>query len=336
MERLSRRYGVAMRAVVVKEPGGLEALDVVDLPDPVAGPGEVVIDVVAAGVNRADVLQRQGHYPPPPGASDVLGLECSGIVAAVGPEVAAWKVGDPVVALLAGGGYAEKVAVPQEQVAALPEGMDPVAAGGLMEVAATVWSNVFMTADLQPGQRLLVHGGASGIGTMAIQMAKAFGAWVAVTAGSEAKLQACRDLGADVAMNYREIDFVEGLRAATAGHGADVILDNMGAAYLPRNVSALAHDGRLVVIGLQGGVKGELNLGALLAKRGSIAAISLRGRPKHQKGEIVSDLVASTWPMFADQTINPVIHATFPLEQVAEAHRVLDESTNVGKVVLTL
>lgn len=336
MERLSRRYGVAMRAVVVKEPGGPEALDVVDLPDPVAGPGEIVIDVVAAGVNRADVLQRQGHYPPPPGASDVLGLECSGLVASVGPDVSTWKVGDPVVALLAGGGYAEKVVVAQEQAAPLPEGMDLVAAGGLMEVAATVWSNVFMTADLQPGERLLVHGGASGIGTMAIQMAKAFGAWVAVTAGSEAKLQACRDLGADLAMNYREIDFVEGLRAATEGRGADVILDNMGAAYLPRNVAALAHDGRLVVIGLQGGVKGELNLGALLAKRGSVAAISLRGRPKDQKAEIVRDLVSSTWPLFADQTLNPVIHATFPLEQVAEAHRVLDESTNVGKVVLTL
>ncbi|WP_262851493.1 NAD(P)H-quinone oxidoreductase [Mumia quercus] len=325
-----------MRAVVVKEPGGPEALNVVDLPDPVAGPGEVVIDVVAAGVNRADVLQRQGNYPPPPGASEILGLECSGLVASVGPDVTAWKVGDPVVALLAGGGYAEKVVVPQGQVAPLPEGMDPVAAGGLMEVAATVWSNVFMTADLQPGERLLVHGGASGIGTMAIQMAKAFGAWVAVTAGSEAKLEACRDLGADVAMNYREIDFVEGLRAATEGHGADVILDNMGAAYLPRNVSALAHDGRLVVIGLQGGAKGELNLGALLAKRGSVAAIGLRGRPKDQKAEIVRDLVSSTWALFADQTLNPVIHATFPLEQVAEAHRVLDESTNVGKVVLTL
>ncbi len=325
-----------MRAVVVKEPGGPEALNVVDLPDPVAGPGEVVIDVVAAGVNRADVLQRQGNYPPPPGASEILGLECSGLVAAVGPDVTAWKAGDPVVALLAGGGYAEKVVVPQGQVAPLPEGMDPVAAGGLMEVAATVWSNVFMTADLQPGERLLVHGGASGIGTMAIQMAKAFGAWVAVTAGSEAKLEACRDLGADVAMNYREIDFVEGLRAATEGHGADVILDNMGAAYLPRNVSALAHDGRLVVIGLQGGAKGELNLGALLAKRGSVAAIGLRGRPKDQKAEIVRDLVSSTWALFADQTLNPVIHATFPLEQVAEAHRVLDESTNVGKVVLTL
>ncbi|WP_167000944.1 NAD(P)H-quinone oxidoreductase [Mumia sp. ZJ430] len=325
-----------MRAVVVKEPGGPEALTVVDLPDPVAGPGEVVIDVVAAGVNRADVLQRQGHYPPPPGASDVLGLECSGLIASVGADVTRWKVGDPVVALLAGGGYAEKVAVPQEQVAPLPEGMDQVAAGGLMEVAATVWSNVFMTADLQPGERLLVHGGASGIGTMAIQMGKAFGAWVAVTAGSEAKLEACRELGADVAMNYREIDFVEGLRAATEGHGADVILDNMGAAYLPRNVAALAHDGRLVVIGLQGGVKGELNLGALLAKRGSVAAISLRGRPAVQKGEIVSDLAASTWSMFADQTLNPVIHATFPLEDVAEAHRVLDASSNVGKVVLTL
>ncbi|MGH1564521.1 NAD(P)H-quinone oxidoreductase [Mumia sp. DW29H23] len=324
-----------MRAVVVKEPGGPEALDVVELEDPVAGPGAVVVEVVAAGVNRADVLQRQGSYAPPPGASDVLGLEASGVVAEVGDGVTRWRVGDPVVALLAGGGYAEKVVVPQEQVAPLPEGMDPVHAGGIMEVAATVWSNVFMTAGLQPGERLLVHGGASGIGTMAIQLAKAFGAWVAVTAGSEEKLRACRELGADLAINYREVDFVEGVRAATEGKGVDVILDNMGAAYLPRNVSALAHDGRLVVIGLQGGIKGEVDLGALLSKRASIGAYGLRGRPVSQKGEIVASLVESVWPLFADQTISPVIHATFPLDQVQDAHRVLDESGNIGKVVLT-
>ncbi|MDD9348937.1 NAD(P)H-quinone oxidoreductase [Mumia sp.] len=324
-----------MRAVVVKEPGGPEALVVVDREDPVAGPGEVVVEVVAAGVNRADVLQRQGNYAPPPGASDVLGLEVSGIVHSVGDGVTRWRTGDPVVALLAAGGYAEKVAVPQEQVAPLPEGMDPVQAGGIMEVAATVWSNVFMTADLQPGERLLVHGGASGIGTMAIQLAKAFGAWIAVTAGSEDKLTACRELGADLAINYREADFVEGIRAATEGHGADVILDNMGAAYLPRNVSALARDGRLVVIGLQGGVKGELNLGALLAKRATVGAYGLRARPVSQKGEIVQSLVDNVWPLFVDQSVRPVIHDVLPLERVQDAHRVLDDSGNIGKVVLT-
>ncbi|KAA1424965.1 NAD(P)H-quinone oxidoreductase [Mumia zhuanghuii] len=324
-----------MRAVVVTEPGGPEGLDVVDLEDPVAGPGEVVVDVVAAGVNRADVLQRQGSYPPPRGASDVLGLECSGIIASVGDGVTRWKVGDPVVALLSGGGYAEKVLVPAEQIAPLPEGLDPVLAGGIMEVAATVWSNVFMTASLQPGERLLVHGGASGIGTMAIQLAKANGAWVAVTAGSDDKMHACRELGADLAINYREADFVEVLRAATEGEGVDVILDNMGAAYLPRNVAALAYDGRLVVIGMQGGVKGELNLGALLAKRGSIGAYGLRGRPVAQKGEIVASLVDNVWPLFADETVRPVIHKVLPLADVRDAHRILDESSNVGKVVLT-
>ena len=235
-----------MRAVIASEPGGPEVLTVSDLPDPEPGPGEVVIDVAATAVNRADTLQRQGKYPPPPGASDVLGLECSGTITAVGAEVTGWQVGDEVCALLAGGGYAERVLVPAGQVMPLPKGVDLVTAGALPEVACTVWSNVFMIAGLQPGETLLVHGGAGGIGNMAIQLAKALGATVITTAGSEEKLELCRKLGADVAVSYRDQDFVEEVKAATDGRGADVILDNMGAKYLDRNVSALATEGRLV------------------------------------------------------------------------------------------
>ena len=258
-----------MRAVIATEPGGPDVLAVHDLPDPEPGPGEVVIDVAATAVNRADTLQRQGHYPPPPGASDVLGLECSGTVAAVGEGVTGWSVGDEVCALLAGGGYATKVAVPAGQVMPVPAGVDLVTAGALPEVACTVWSNVFMVAGLAPEETLLVHGGAGGIGTMAIQLAHALGARVVATAGSAEKLELCRSLGADVVVNYREQDFVEEVRRATDGRGADVILDNMGAAYLGRNVDALATEGRLVVIGMQGGTRGELDLGKLMRKRGA-------------------------------------------------------------------
>ena len=265
-----------MRAVTVPTPGGPEALVVADVPAPTAGPGEVLIDVVAAGVNRADVLQRMGFYPPPPGAPAYLGLECSGRIAALGAGVSGWRVGDEVCALLAGGGYAAQVAVPAGAVLPVPAGVDLVDAAALPEVACTVWSNVFLTAALQPGQTLLVHGGSSGIGTMAIQLARAVGARVAVTAGTADKLEVCRALGAEILVNYREQDFVEVLREQTDGHGADVILDNMGAKYLARNVTALADYGRLVVIGLQGGVKGELDLGLLLRKKAAVIATSLR------------------------------------------------------------
>lgn len=322
-----------MRAVIAPRPGGPEALQIVDRPVPEPLTGEVLIRVAAAGVNRADLLQRQGHYSPPPGATDVLGLECAGTIEAIGDGVAGFDIGQRVCALLSGGGYADYVTVPAGQVAPLPEPLTDIEAGSIMEVAATVWSNVFMTARLRADELLLVHGGSSGIGTMAIQLAKAFGAQVAVTAGTEPKLDACRRLGADVAINYRERDFAEELKEL--GRRPDVILDNMGAKYLARNVAALNTGGRLVVIGLQGGVKGELNLGALLAKRGSVTATSLRARPVDEKSAIVADLVEHVWPLFGSQTLRPIVHAQLPLDDVAEAHMILEESSHIGKVVLT-
>ena len=299
---LARRWAsvAVMRAVIATEPGGPEVLTVTQLDDPVPAAGEVVIDVVGTAVNRADTLQRQGFYPPPKGASDVLGLECSGRISAVGPEVERWQVGDEVCALLAGGGYAEKVSVPAGQVMPVPEGIDLVTAGSLPEVACTVWSNVFMVAGLRAGETLLVHGGAGGIGTMAIQLAHALGARVAVTAGSAEKLELCRSLGAAVTINYREQDFVEEIRSATEGRGADVILDNMGAGYLGRNVDALATEGRLVIIGMQGGTKAELDIGKLLRKRGTVVATSLRARPVEEKSAICAAVVEHVWPLVAD------------------------------------
>ncbi len=324
-----------MRAVIASEPGGPEVLTVTDLTDPSPGDEEVVIDLAGTSVNRADTLQRQGKYPPPPGASDVLGLECSGVVSAVGSSVSAWSVGDEVCALLAGGGYAEKVLVPAGQVMPVPRGLDLVTAGGLPEVACTVWSNVFMVAGLQRDETLLVHGGAGGIGTMAIQLASALGSRVITTAGSESKLELCRSLGADVAIDYKKQDFVEEVKAATDGSGADVILDNMGASYLDRNVSALATEGRLVVIGMQGGMKGELNLGKLLSKRGAVIATSLRSRPVKEKAAICSSVVEHVWPLIADGTVRPVVHTTVPLDQAAEAHRLMEAGDHAGKIVLT-
>jgi putative PIG3 family NAD(P)H quinone oxidoreductase len=327
-----------MRAVIAPEPGGPEALVLTDLPDPEPGPGEVVLDVAATAVNRADTLQRQGNYPPPKGASEVLGLECSGTVSAVGDGVDGWQVGDQACALLAGGGYAEKVAVPAGQVMPVPEGVDLVTAGALPEVACTVWSNVFMIAGLQPDETLLVHGGAGGIGTMAIQLGHALGARVVTTAGSAEKLEVCRSLGADVTVNYREEDFVERVRDLSAGPngpGADVILDNMGASYLDRNVTALATEGRLVIIGMQGGVKGELNIGKLLGKRGAVIATSLRARPVEEKAAICAAVVEHVWPLVAAGRVRPMVHTTLPLDRVAEAHRLMEDSGHVGKIVLT-
>ncbi|MEU0544897.1 NAD(P)H-quinone oxidoreductase [Nocardia sp. NPDC005978] len=304
-----------------------------DLPAP--GPGEVIVEVAAAGVNRADLLQRRGLYPPPPGASPILGLECSGTVAATGPGVTEPRVGDRVCALLSGGGYAERVLVPATQVLPIPAGLDVVAAAALPEVAATVWSNLVMTAGLHRGQLLLVHGGGSGIGTHAIQVARALGARVAVTAGSDRKLARCRELGADILINYREQDFVEVLAAEKPG--ADIILDNMGAAYLDRNVRALAEDGQLVVIGMQGGVKAELDLAALLGKRGTIHATNLRRRPAAGPGgkaEIMIELREHLWPLVAEGAVAPIISAELPITEVAQAHRLLDSPDTVGKVVL--
>ena len=324
-----------MRAVIAPDPGGPEALVVADLPDPTPGPGEVVIDMTASAVNRADTLQRQGFYPPPPGASDVLGLECSGVVSAVGDDVAGWTVGDEVCALLAGGGYAEKVLVPAGQVMPVPDGMELVTAGALPEVACTVWSNVFMIAGLRQGETLLVHGGAGGIGTFAIQLAHALGVRVITTAGSPEKLDVCRSLGADVTINYREQDFVEEVKAATDGAGVDVILDNMGAKYLSRNVDALSTEGRLVVIGMQGGSKAELDLGVLMRKRGAVIATSLRARPSDEKAAICASVVEHVWPLVADGSVRTLVHTSLPLERAGEGHRIMESSDHIGKIVLT-
>jgi putative PIG3 family NAD(P)H quinone oxidoreductase len=325
-----------MRAVICSEAGGIDVLKVGEVDDPTAAAGEVVIDVAASAVNRADLLQRQGMYPPPPGASQTIGLECSGVVSGVGDGVDGWKVGDEVCALLAGGGYAEKVAVPAGQVLPVPAGVDVVTAAALPEVACTVWSNVFMVAGLQARESLLVHGGAGGIGTLAIQLAKALGARVFTTAGSPEKLQHCRDLGADVAISYRDEDFVEVVRRETDGNGVDVILDNMGAKYLDRNLSALATNGRLAIIGMQGGVKGELNIGKLLTKRGAITATSLRGRPVREKAAIVASVREHVWPLVAQGHVRPIVHGRVPLDDVREAHRLIEDGEQVGKVLLTM
>ncbi|UFS94763.1 NAD(P)H-quinone oxidoreductase [Nocardia huaxiensis] len=327
-----------MYAVTLDGFGGPEVMrweQVADLPAP--GPGEVVIEVAAAGVNRADLLQRQGFYPPPPGASTTLGLECAGVVAEVGAGVRDWRPGDRVCALLSGGGYAERVVVPESQVLPIPEGISEVQAAGLPEVAATVWSNLVMTAGLHSGQLLLIHGGGSGIGTHAIQIARVLGARVAVTAGSQYKLDRCHELGATVLINYREHDFVTTLHSEYPG--VDIILDNMGAKYLERNVEALAEDGHLVIIGMQGGVKAELNLAALLAKRGSIHATNLRRRPEHgpgSKAAIITELRRHVWPLISDGTVQPVISADLPITDVSKAHELLDAPETVGKVVLRI
>ncbi|KAA1427884.1 NAD(P)H-quinone oxidoreductase [Nocardioides antri] len=325
-----------MRAVTVTEPGGPEVLTISELPDPEPGPGEVLIEVAATAVNRADLLQRQGFYPPPPGASDVLGLECTGTIAAVGDDVTGWAVGTPVCALLAGGGYASRVVVPAGQVMPVPGGIDVVTAAALPEVACTVWSNVFMVAGLQPDDVFLVHGGAGGIGTMAIQLASTLGARVFATAGSPDKLELCRSLGAEVAISYRDEDFVEVVRAHTDGRGADVVLDNMAAKYLQRNVAVLAKEGRLVIIGMQGGTKAELDIAQLLSKRGAIIATTLRSRPVDGKAAICASVVEHVWPLVADGRIRPIVHETLPLDRVADAHRILEDSSHTGKVLLTL
>ena len=311
-------------------------LGIGEIPDPEPAADEVVIDVVAAGVNRADLLQRQGFYPPPPGAPGTIGLEVSGRIAAVGAEVEGWSVGDECCALLAGGGYAEKVVVPAPQVMPIPDGVDLVSAAALPEVVATVWSNVFMAAHLKPGETLLVHGGSSGIGTMAIQLGVAHGARVLTTVGSTEKMEFCTRLGADVAINYKEAEWASVVKEATNDAGADVILDIMGAKYLTDNVKTLAYDGRLVVIGMQGGAKGELDLGRLLSRRGSVIATGLRFRSVTDKGRIIAEVVGHVWPLIAEKKVRPIVHSTFPLAEVAKAHETLEQSTQLGKVLLTL
>ena len=326
-----------MLAITQEGFGGPELLRLTEVPDPPVGTQEVLIEVRASAVNRADLLQRQGAYPPPPGASATLGLECSGTVVAVGDEVDEWHPGDQVCALLAGGGYAELVSVPSAQVLPLPAGIPVLDCTALPEVGCTVWSNLMIRAGLRAGQTTLVHGGASGIGTMAIQVAKAAGAIVAVTASRDDALRRCVELGADVGVNYLRDDFVAALMAATDGRGADVILDVIGAKYLQRNISALALDGSLIIIGMQGGTMAELDLGQLMARRGAVIATALRSRSgtgPGSKGEIVAAVRDHLWPLIAAGSVVPVIDSVFPLAEAGAAHRRMAEGGHIGKILL--
>jgi putative PIG3 family NAD(P)H quinone oxidoreductase len=325
-----------MQAVVMSGPGGPDVLSLGEVPDPVPGPGEVAIAVAATAVNRPDLIQRQGHYDPPPGASNVLGLECSGTIAALGEGVTGWEVGDECCALLAGGGYAELAVCDAGQVMPVPSGVSLEEAASLPEVCCTVWSNVFMIAGLRRGEWLLVHGGSGGIGSMAIQLGRALGARVLTTAGSAEKLAWCAELGAEVTIDYKQQDFVAEVTSATEGHGADVILDNMGASYLARNLDALATEGRLVIVGLQGGTKGELDINKLMGKRGAIVSTRLRPRPVEEKAAICAAVVEHVWPLFADGTVRPVVSTTLPLAEAARAHAMLENGESTGKVLLTL
>jgi putative PIG3 family NAD(P)H quinone oxidoreductase len=323
-----------MRAVVITEPGEPEVLRWLEVPDPEPGPGEVVIEVAASGVNRADLMQREGHYPPPPGAPPYPGLECSGRIRAVGEGVMDWQPGDQVCALLAGGGYAEQVLVPAGQLLPVPGELDVVVAAAFPEAVCTVYSNVFQLASLASGETLLVHGGSSGIGTTAIQLGKAFGARVACTAGSASKLARCRELGADVTINYREEDFVAAVKDATGGVGADVILDIMGASYLARNLDALAINGRLAIIGRQGGSRAEIDLGVLQGKRASVYATTLRARPPAEKAEVVAAVRDNVWPLIGTGRLAAVIDRELPMSQAPQAHRAMSASEHIGKILL--
>lgn len=323
-----------MKAVVVPEPGDVSALTIAEVEKPYPAPGEVLVRTVAVGVNRADILQRQGHYPPPKGITDILGLEASGVVEAVGEGCERWKEGDEVVALLAGGAYAEYFVAPEGQLITPPPGVDLVTAAGVLEVAATVVSNLDVTG-LEAGETFLVHGGAGGIGTFATQYAKALGATVAATAGTEAKLQHCREHGCDIPLDYHG-DWVKELKEATDGKGADVILDIIGAKYLEANVKAMNRRARMVVIGLQGGVKGTLNVGLLLSKQGTITATSLRFRPESEKAEICAHVERQVWPLMRQGKIQPSPETRIPFDEVRRAHELLGSGDNVGKIILEL
>lgn len=327
-----------MYAISIREPGGPDVLAWVEQPDPEPTAGEVIVDVVAAGVNRADVMQRQGNYPPPSGASEIPGLECSGRIGAVGPGVTGWAVGDEVCALLAGGGYAEKVAVPAAQLLPVPDGVSLVDAAGLPEVACTVWSNIVLAAGLGAGQSLLVHGGSGGIGTHAIQVGTALGATVYATAGHADRLQVCRDLGAAEAIDYHD-DLASEVARVTGGRGVDVILDNIGASTLDANIDSLATGGRMMIIGLQGGAKTEINLAKLMGKRRSVAGTTVRARPvdgPEGKGAIVAAVAADEWPLVAQGRIRPVIHERIPAPDAARAHEAMDAGGVVGKLLLVV
>ncbi|MFE2465043.1 MULTISPECIES: NAD(P)H-quinone oxidoreductase [Streptomyces] len=316
-----------MKAISIKEPGGPEVLEWIEVEDPLPAAGEVVVDVAASAVNRADVAQRMGRYPVPPGASPYLGLEVSGRISAVGEGVTGWQVGNEVCALLAGGGYAQKVAVPAGLLLTVPKGIGLVEAAALPEAVTTVWSNIVMTGKLIEGETFLMHGGAGGIGTFAIQIAKAIGARVVTTVGGPEKAARARELGADLAIDYRTQDFTE--------HGPyDVILDVIGGQYLERNVRSLATDGRLVVIGLQDGLIGQLNLGELVFKRASIHGTTLRSRPVAQKAAIVAEVQNEVWPLIENGAVQLVIDQILPMAEAAEAHRLLDLGQHIGKILL--
>lgn len=323
-----------MRAVAIERPGGPDVLQMVRLPVPEPGPGEVLVAVAAAGVNRPDLLQRQGHYPPPPGASPLPGLEVAGHVERVGPGVARWRPGDTVCALVAGGGYAERCVVPEPQCLPVPRGLSFVEAAALPEACFTVWTNVFERGGLRPGEWLLVHGGASGIGTTAIQMARALGAVVLATAGTDEKCAACERMGARVAINYRTTDFRARVGELTTGRGVDVILDMVGGDYTPRNLEALAVGGRLVQIAFLKGPRVELDWRIVMRKRLVLTGSTLRPRSPEEKGAIARALEARIWPLVEEGAIRPVVHAVFALEDAAEAHRLLETGAHVGKIVL--
>ena len=323
-----------MTAIAIEAPGGPEVLKPATLPVPAPGAGEILVKVEAAGVNRPDVLQRRGMYNPPPGASPLPGLEVAGTVAAVGPDVQDWSVGDPVCALLAGGGYAEYCIAPAPQCLPIPQGLSAAEAAGLPETCFTVWTNVFERGRLQTGERFLVHGGSSGIGTTAIQLAKAWGAIVFATAGSAEKCRACRDLGADDAIDYRTQDFAAVIQEKTGGRGIDVILDMVGGDYVARNIESLAVEGRQVSIAFLKGAKVEIDLQKVMAKRLTLTGSTLRPRSVAEKGAIAAALQAEVWPLIEAGRVKPVIHATFPLARAPEAHALMESSAHVGKIVL--
>jgi len=325
-----------MICVEIAEPGGPDVLRAVERPDPMPGPGDVLIRVAAAGINRPDVLQRRGAYPPPPGASDIPGLEVAGTIAAIGDRVSDWRVGDRVCALVAGGGYASMCVAPAPQCLTVPTSLDLIAAAAIPETFFTVWTNVFDRGHLQPGETALFHGGTSGIGTTAIQLAVARGSTVYATAGSDEKCRACEALGAAKAINYRTQDFVQAIRELTNGRGVDVILDIMGGDYLPRNLAALATDGRVVQIGLLGGDSSTIDLRRVLGRRLTITGSTLRPRPVGEKGEIASALKREVWPLLERGTVKPIVHKVFPLAQASDAHRLMESSEHIGKIVLSV
>ncbi|GER53043.1 oxidoreductase [Striga asiatica] len=325
-----------MKAIVITKSGGPEVLQIREVDEPKINDNEVLIRIAATALNRADTLQRMGKYPPPKGDSEYPGLECSGTIVAVGKDVHRWKIGDQVCALVGGGGYAEKVAVPAGQVLPVPAGVSLKDAASFPEVVCTVWSTVFMMSRLSKGETFLIHGGSSGIGTFAIQLAKYHGIRVFITAGSEEKLAACKELGADVCINYKTEDFVSRVKEETGGQGVDVILDNIGASYLKKNLESLNFNGRLFIIGFMGGSVTEINLASLLARRLTVQAAGLRSRSTENKAQIVSEVEKNVWPAIAAGKVKPVIYKSFPLEEAAEAHRLMESSKHIGKIILSV